>query len=97
MHGRMTPMKLRGNRHSPKGWRRGWRWCALRTIRDARHALSEKRPIPLHHLRRVFLRRWQTLTPARQDASSVRTWEIARELIWKEIVLTLQTSSRRGG
>jgi hypothetical protein len=91
----MAPRKIRGARQSPKGWRRGWRWCALRTIRDARHALSERRPIPLHQLRRIFLRRWQSLAPARIDASSARTWNIARDLIWKEIVLTVQASHRR--
>jgi len=35
-----------------------WRWCVVRTIRDARLARGEGRPWPAHQLARRFERRW---------------------------------------
>jgi hypothetical protein len=40
---------------------RAWRWCVLRTVRDARLARQKGRPIAMHHLARLFSRRWHQL------------------------------------
>src|SRR5258708_7652150 len=37
---------------------RAWRWCVLRTVRNARIARRKGRPIAGHHLGRLFARRW---------------------------------------
>jgi len=40
---------------------RAWRWCVLRTRRDARLAQRKGRPIAKHHLERLFARRWNDM------------------------------------
>jgi hypothetical protein len=49
-----------GLRGTPTGLsaNRAWRWCILRTLRDARLARQRGRPIARHHLARLFARRW---------------------------------------
>jgi hypothetical protein len=55
--------EFRFTEDSPQGRRRvltrAWRWCVLRTIRDARLARARRRPIAPHHLPRLFCRRWR--------------------------------------
>jgi len=45
---------------TPLGLSRGrlWRWCVLRTVRDARLAAAQGRPIAARNLARRFERRW---------------------------------------
>jgi hypothetical protein len=40
---------------------RAWRWCILRTARDARLARQKGRPIAKHHLARLLVRRWHQM------------------------------------
>jgi CRISPR-associated protein Csb1 len=49
-----------GRREAPAGLsaQRAWKWCLLRTVRDARLARQRGRPIAAHHLERQFARRW---------------------------------------
>ncbi|HET6248705.1 MAG TPA: hypothetical protein VFE47_13465 [Tepidisphaeraceae bacterium] len=37
---------------------RAWRWCLLRTARDAKIASHKGKPIAEHHLERLLARRW---------------------------------------
>jgi len=49
-----------GRREAPAGLsaQRAWKWCLLRTVRDARLGRKRDRPIAAHHLERLFVRRW---------------------------------------
>ena len=38
---------------------RAWRWCVLRTLRDARLAAARGRPMSQRNAERLFRRRWQ--------------------------------------
>ena len=41
---------------------RAWRWCVLRTLRDAKLARHKGRPIARHHLEGLFARRWHEMS-----------------------------------
>ena len=53
-----------GRRGVPRGLsaNRAWRWCVLRTLRDAKLAQRKGRPIARHHLERLFARRWHEVS-----------------------------------
>lgn len=54
------------------GATRGWRWCVLRTIRDARLAAARGRPISRPTLERLFARRWHRLAAGLPVAAAGR-------------------------
>jgi predicted transcriptional regulator len=65
---------------------RAWRWCVLRTLRDAKQAKSKGRPIATHHLARLFARRWHQMSDQLGEFDRnkyLRTLRLGRYLLGK--------------
>lgn len=78
-----------GALRSPTGLARDrlWRWCVLRTVREASLREREGRRVSAHTLARRFERRWWRAVGDDRSAPAVRGAEIGRNAIgkWSEI------------
>lgn len=62
---------------------RAWRWCVMRTNRDARIAKRNGRPIASHHLARVFARRWHEVL-VREIGPTMVFAKTTRQALYRE-------------
>jgi len=79
---------------------RAWRWCLLRTLRDARLAAHRGRPISRPNLERLFYRRWWRASASVSAFAAVAAGGhegLGRAVVRQSRVRLLSKEQRRDG